>query len=209
VILCLGSPAIEPVRRVRIKVFNQAGAPSRRVLAAEKKAALIFRWAGIAADWLDCSVDASGHYHLPECERAWMPADVELVITDYPGPHLSQFALGCSKPDPQDGYARIFYLRIQKEARERSMTESDVMALVIAHEIGHLLLRSRSHSRAGVMRARFGGEEWERARKNHLRFAPEQSSAMQETVTQLIRRRANAPLLARSNPPPARSEEVE
>jgi hypothetical protein len=194
---------------IRIKVFNQAPAPSDRVIAAEKQTSLIFQLAGIGTDWLDCSVDAAGRPRAPECEEVWRPTDLKLLIVDRPNAHLSQSAMGSAKPDPETGYATVFYQRIRKEAKERAMRESEIMSLVMAHELGHLLLRSGSHSTTGVMNARLGRTEWERADHNRLRFSGQQASAMREEVAQLIRAHANAPLLARRMAPPATVKDVE
>ena len=48
----------------------------------------------------------------------------------------------------------------------------------MAHELGHLLLGSNSHSRAGIMRAHWQGEELHRLSRGNLWFTSEQANHM-------------------------------
>jgi hypothetical protein len=59
----------------------------------------------------------------------------------------------------------------------------DLMSLVIAHEIGHLLLPYGSHSETGVMRSRWEVRELRSLDVRQLGFTPYQA--------QQIRRRAS------------------
>jgi hypothetical protein len=45
----------------------------------------------------------------------------------------------------------------------------------MAHELGHLLLGTNSHSSSGLMRAHWTGEDLAMASKGNLRFSQEQS----------------------------------
>jgi hypothetical protein len=44
----------------------------------------------------------------------------------------------------------------------------------MTHEIGHLLLPKYSHSRRGIMRAKLGRDDWQRAAKGTLLFNKQQ-----------------------------------
>jgi hypothetical protein len=55
-------------------------------------------------------------------------------------------------------YAYAFYDQIQRMADERRLA-STLLGHVLAHEIGHLLLRSNSHPLSGIMSGRWRGEE--------------------------------------------------
>ena len=47
----------------------------------------------------------------------------------------------------------------------------EILGLTIAHELGHLLL-GRAHSLVGIMRARWGSNDWRLASENQLMFPP-------------------------------------
>jgi hypothetical protein len=59
-----------------------------------------------------------------------------------------------------------------------SLSDAEILGHVIAHEVGHLLLGTNSHSAVGVMRARWDREELEQASRGSLRFTPAQAAMM-------------------------------
>ena len=67
---------------------------------------------------------------------------------------LSDEGTGC--------YSDVFYDRAMELHADWNVSLSDILGNVIAHELGHLLLGSNSHSRAGIMRAHWQGEELHR-----------------------------------------------
>ena len=64
---------------------------------------------------------------------------------------LSDEGTGC--------YSDVFYDRAMELHADWHVGLSDILGSVMAHELGHLLLGSNSHSPAGVMRAHWQGEE--------------------------------------------------
>jgi hypothetical protein len=49
-----------------------------------------------------------------------------------------------------------------------------VLACAIAHELGHLLLPMRGHSAAGLMRACWSRDEFQRAEQGQLKFSADE-----------------------------------
>ncbi len=62
-------------------------------------------------------------------------------------------------------------------AEERRLAHA-LLGHVLAHEIGHLLLRSNSHSVSGIMSARWTGEELRRLSEGAMFFTPLESKVM-------------------------------
>ena len=87
-------------------------------------------------------------------------------------PLLSDDGTGC--------YSDVFYDRIAD--RSTQMIGSNVGAWrtswenVMAHELGHLLLGSNSHAGAGIMRARWQGEELRRVSRSGLWFTNDEQA---------------------------------
>src|SRR5262249_26233723 len=52
----------------------------------------------------------------------------------------------------------VFFRQVQDFARTYRVDLSTMLAHVIAHELGHLLLRASAHSSSGIMRA-----DWDKA----------------------------------------------
>jgi hypothetical protein len=70
----------------------------------------------------------------------------------------SATVMGIALRTPSAATARIFYNQVQQFARGSHADLSTVLAYVIAHEVGHLLLPHVPHSTTGLMRA-----EWDKA----------------------------------------------
>ena len=75
-------------------------------------------------------------------------------------------------------YSDVFYERALELHADWNVALSDILGNVMAHELGHLLLGSNSHSRAGIMRAHWQGEELHRLSRGNLWFTIEQASHM-------------------------------
>jgi Zn-dependent protease with chaperone function len=66
----------------------------------------------------------------------------------------------------------IFYNRVAKVAAYCSLPRGTVLAYVLAHELGHILLQSDSHSRAGVMKADWDLRDFYLMTDGRLAFQP-------------------------------------
>ena len=59
---------------------------------------------------------------------------------------------------------------------------ADILGSVMAHELGHLILGSNSHSPTGIMRARWEHGELRRLERGSLVFTDEQAERMRVKV---------------------------
>jgi hypothetical protein len=66
--------------------------------------------------------------------------------------------MGVALRKPSGATAQIFFTQVQAFARSCQADVSTLLAYVIAHEIGHLLLPRTPHSATGLMKA-----DWDRA----------------------------------------------
>jgi hypothetical protein len=71
--------------------------------------------------------------------------------------------------------AYVYHHRLERLTREIGQDPADILALVLAHEIGHLLLPVGAHSEHGVMRARWRTEDLRRLDVGRLGFTAEQA----------------------------------
>jgi hypothetical protein len=87
-----------------------------------------------------------------------------------------------SRPEARTGVlVTVFPDRIA-DAVERSQRLGDVLGPVIAHEIGHILLGSTTHSRTGLMRPGWTSDDLRHASPWTWRFAPEETQRMRERL---------------------------
>ena len=140
----------------------------------ENEASLILQQAGILALWLDC------HGSPVQCQQPLAPTDLVLRIVIEPeGGRRSVGGLGFAFATKEGGtLATLFYSRIQRLAEERIASTSQILGHAAAHEIGHLLLSTMTHSPKGIMRANWEREDLGRIAKGTLCFTPEQSQLM-------------------------------
>jgi len=91
--------------------------------------------------------------------------------------------LGTAYPDEKGAgyFAYVFYDRIQELAQRRRLGHA-LLADVMAHEIGHLLLGSTSHSASGIMCAHWNYEELRKVSEGAMSFIPSQSRIMRDRL---------------------------
>jgi hypothetical protein len=82
----------------------------------------------------------------------------------------------------ENGDAVVLADAIQKRAVFGPTNFADLLGLAIAHELGHLLLRSASHSVAGIMRARWTEKGLSADDRGYLRFTYGEAESMRREV---------------------------
>ena len=82
--------------------------------------------------------------------------------------------------------AYVFFDRALKFADAEDAPWTPILAKIIAHEVGHLLLGNDSHSRSGIMRAHWRSGEVRQALMGDLTFTPQQAEIMRVDVRRRI-----------------------
>jgi len=77
---------------------------------------------------------------------------------------------------------RVFGDHVADAAIRQNRTHGIVLAYAIAHEIGHVLLRSNAHADWGIMSGLWRGQEYERMARGQLRFTRAQTQTMLATL---------------------------
>jgi hypothetical protein len=169
--------AVKPVLTVR--VFDYVQAPEA-VANAEEVATRIFREAGVTVAWHDCAPVVPKSPDVSTCSGELGPTEVVLrivpLIKVFPGVDhdAAGFAVG--------PYATVSFARVMDLARNDSAPRFVILGRAMAHEIGHVLLRTSGHSPEGIMRAQWGGAELKVVTTNDMFFTRKQSKALQATL---------------------------
>jgi hypothetical protein len=69
--------------------------------------------------------------------------------------------------------AKLYYDRVERLSRRTLLSKQLLLGHVMAHELGHLLLGSNSHSERDLMREMWWPDELRRAAIGKLFFTPE------------------------------------
>ena len=141
--------------------------PGRRLVArARKEVVQLLGQAGVALEWVPC---ADGWADLPNGPGQLEPAAGEFwirIISQKPAT-ASKDVLGFAEFD-NDGrrFAAVYYPAVIEIALDLNIDPVAVMAGVIAHEVGHLVLGPDSHAAQGLM-----SPTWRRAHLQQLTYS--------------------------------------
>ena len=165
--------------RVTVLVYNYARLPMETLRESEDRASLIFRKAGVEVDWADCPLNNEDPALYPGCPELSGPTQLFLRI----------FAKTATKVDiggeafVAARIANIFWNRVEEQAQRLHVTSTRFLAHTVAHELGHLLLGSNSHSPVGIMTARWDAPTVTRIRQEGLYFHGQQSELMRSEMS--------------------------
>ena len=171
---------LEQGMKVVVLIHNYAHLPSQVLSDAKDRTSLIFRKIGVEVAWADCPLANEDPTSYPEC-----PAVVDATQL-----FLRIFPMTAAKV--QDGgqafvmarIANIFWNRVEEQAQRLNVSAPRLMGHTIAHELGHLLLGSNSHSPAGIMTARWDATTVTRICQEGLYFNHQQSELIRSEVRQ-------------------------
>jgi len=160
---------------LRVSVFNSSPISPSTIEYGEGEAGLVLREAGVEVIWLNCPQDAQHEASSGLCSEASFPSHLHLrMLRASRG--LKATTVGISFSAEGKGcYADLFYEPIQQLQGGTYASPSVILGHAMAHELGHLLLGTNSHSLTGLMRAHWTPEDLANASKGKLRFSREQS----------------------------------
>jgi hypothetical protein len=171
-----------------VLVYIYAPIPQRDLAMAKRTASNIFQNVGVKLSWVDCPLTGPRAELNPACTTPHTPADIRLnVVPDIAeGPMVEKFAMGMAVPipPPRHGqFAYISYARAKTVLLEASqLSLGQLLGNGIAHEIGHLLLGTNSHSPSGLMSAHWNARELKLAARGQLTFSIDQAVAIRADV---------------------------
>jgi len=178
-------------RQITIRIRDYAHAKSLVLQHAEEAAGGILLDAGVATRWIDCPVGSSS---TGDCSSPVSPLDFVVNLLPYSmserlhqGGGVLGFALETSGKD-FGCIVSIFYDVAKDRAAEHQQDVGQLLGDAIAHELGHLLLGTNSHSGWGLMSAFWSGNQLLLASQGRLAF----SDAEAERIQAALRARALA-----------------
>ena len=175
---------------LNVVVCDSAGVPIQALTAAERGASSIFQRMGLRMEWLDCSTAHVTDQKDREWDITWHrprdPADVVLEmlppLRSRDGAHETA---GIAR-QPGDGSpgvsAGVFYRRAHDLARLGDASEAQILACLVAHELGHLLLGPGAHAASGIMQPEWSRADWRAAAWGRLAFDRSQAERIRSAV---------------------------
>jgi len=172
---------------IRLRVENPAAVPGGILGGAQSDATRIFRQAGIDIVWLKPGD--------PECSNGGRVIRVVLPSLKNVDQYLqwervNKNALGDANATAS--LIHIFWERLAVSAARHGRDEAGLLGVVLAHEIGHVLLPGAGHSATGIMQAsveirmlaplRFTVQQSEEMRR-HLRQEPDITVSVTQAIS--------------------------
>ena len=185
-----------PAAVLTIKVVDNTGAPAYVLQRAADIAQRVFRAAGIKTAWVVCANfdETAEPSQNPACYEN--PADLYVQsVTSRPNnlvPLWDSFKFGAAlfTDDGLPGrHSYVLYDRVEKEAETAPCSRIALLGLIMAHEVGHLLL-GKGHANEGVMMPRWNHETEAKIARGVLLFLPEEAKRMQASARVVINDRA-------------------
>ena len=171
-----------------VLAYIYAPIPRHDLAIAERTASEIFQNVGVKMSWVDCPMTRPAAQLNPACTTPLVPTDIHLNIVPDVGEATrvgkSAWGFAVVTPPPDRGqYAYISYARARGQLLEaRELTLGPLLGHGIAHEIGHLLLGTNSHSPSGLMSAHWNARELKLAARGQLTFSIDQAATIRVDV---------------------------
>ena len=171
---------------VRLRVDDYAAVAADVLARAQDEVTQLYAAIGVEATWLATR-------HLPSRPPAppvrvdkGMPDLTVIVLnptmTTRMAPPPNALGLAASTQNVDGRIAYVFYDRLRMVTLERDDSDVRALSLVMAHEIGHLLLPYGSHSEGGVMLGHWNIERFSHIDLRGLRFTPLQGQQMRHVL---------------------------
>src|SRR5438270_1749888 len=181
-----------------IRVFNVAKVPRRDLSRAEVEVTRVFAEADMEVLWAEGALDdraslitdfSASNTLAIGCKVASHAHDVSIRLLPRAPHGVAIGTLGFSLPCAAFGIdSTIFVDNCEGVTYQGSASFSKVLAYAIAHELGHLLLRSSEHSQTGLMRARWDKAAWIRATVEGIPIDREQAWRMRIELSRMASR---------------------
>jgi hypothetical protein len=159
-----------------VRIYDNAGVLASELVSALRTTHEILRRAELSADWVQCRARRDGPVPAV-CDQPLSSGDVVVRLIEGSDKDIGERrALGYSLFDASgvSGFATVYVDRVDWLARRSQYPRAPLLGRAIAHEIGHLLLRSNAHTETGLMREVWTVEQVLRNRREDWTFSPDQ-----------------------------------
>jgi len=167
----------DPNPTIRVGVVDSMSVSPAILGEAEHEAGRILSKAGLRTVWVNCSGGHSTTVRQDPCQEL-LATDIWVRVLSEPTQNeLQDIVFGFAVVPV---LATVYYEAVRHAKSDGAEFDIPIiLGCVIAHEIGHLLLGSNSHSGSGVMKPRWERKEFRQAMTGILLFTPEQAKRIQ------------------------------
>ena len=171
-----------------IRLYNTSSASERDLAEMKESANVVFNHSGIEIEWVPCEPGPRDSALCPNNGGSTSRTFIFVRLIDAPiQPKHGQdpnhrTLLGRANHDTAS--VAVFYntaCAIEQNA-PRIVTRGQILGYGLAHEVGHLLLATDSHSLVGIMKENYSRDDLFDMGKGHLLFAAKESRKIRRRV---------------------------
>jgi hypothetical protein len=164
-----------------VRLHNRAEANARVLTPAQARINQVFKWAGVRLHWVDCTISKTRETPEALCSDGPGAASIKVAIlpaSQVNAPQLSYAAFGLTLPTG----ILVFSDKIRELAQTYEFSDSQVIAIVLAHELGHGLLGA-GHAPSGLMAPNMKPDDIRAFSRGQVRFTDSQAERMRARLT--------------------------
>jgi hypothetical protein len=143
-----------PTARVRVMLQNDGIAPTDVLESAQREVVRLFAMIDVDVVWVSDPIDDPRSVRYVKVTN-WEPTDSHIPLTTLGVTFAGERGTGKR--------AYVMWTRVQRQAWRHAVGLDTMLAIAIAHEIGHVVSPKNAHTSSGLMR-----ESWD---ANDLRLA--------------------------------------
>ncbi len=181
-----GPSTLDAPPHLQVSLFNDAHLDFATLARAKARASAIFAQSGIEVDWLICGAAEPADFspNSSGCATLAWPSHLSVRIRPQ-ALTVSAETFGQAYVDAtgQGVYSNVYFQNLVLGPQRRQLTDAEMLGYVLAHELGHLLLGTNSHSPTGLMQARWDNAALSAASHSFLFFTPAQSSILRSRLS--------------------------
>jgi hypothetical protein len=166
--------------KIKIFVFDFVPLPEGVRQQVEHRVAEIYKETGVRMEWDSCSVGEGQTALYPGCTIQENAPHLFLRIHSHVWKGMKSEVAGDTNIPAR--IINVYWDRVQYEATCLRLPPPQVLAHVVAHEIGHLWLGPDAHGAGGIMAAKWRSQELIDIVQGALKFTPRQRDRINAEV---------------------------
>ena len=170
----------DPSSTITVQIYNYSQASPALLAGAEREAGRILGMAGLRAVWLECPLGRSTTGPQRSCQKAPDATDLRLRVLAAPVQNKFQDTVFGFAVHPVLASVYYDYALRRAKSDDAEFETPIILGCAIAHELGHLLLGTNSHSDKGIMQPRWEPNQVRQLMMGTLLFTAEQSNLVRE-----------------------------
>jgi hypothetical protein len=168
--------------QVVVSVYNDAGIAMPIVRRAEQEVVKIFLDAGVRIEWSGSVAREDSAESGSSGDRGTSRRLAVRIVARSRSLSADVFGVAFLGADGDGQQADVFYENVAALSGQSGRNPGEVLGCVMAHELGHLVLGSSSHSADGLMRPHWDSKELKKMSMGRLRFEPGQTAEVRSRL---------------------------